>query len=106
MPQSSAHRFDVPMKKADLVYGLNSAEDLMAEPQGRGQAEGSSGLGSPQLRQVLALQLHHHVVEALVTAASNEAAHVVPTWGERGSLEGARGRRQNFCKVVGLVMVH
>ena len=32
-------------------------------PESGGEREGSPGLGSPQLRQVLGLELHHHVVK-------------------------------------------
>ena len=67
----------LPVKKADVVDGLDSLEDLVAQSEGGGEGEGSPGLGPPQLGQVLALELHHHVVEAVVAAAPDEPADVV-----------------------------
>ena len=65
------------MQKASLVYGLDGVENLMSEPEGGREGEGAARLGAPQLGQVPTLQLHHHVVEAVVPAAADEAAHVV-----------------------------
>ena len=73
-----AYRFDVPVEEPDFVDGLDGPQDLVAESEGRGQTEGAPGLRPPQLCQVLALQLHHHVVKPLVTTATDEPTHVVP----------------------------
>lgn len=73
------HRLDVSVQEADLVDGLDSAQDLVAEAQRGGQAEGSSGLGAAQLGKVLGLELHDHVVEALVSPAPDEPTHVLAT---------------------------
>lgn len=59
--------------------GLDSAQDLVAETQRGGQAEGSSGLGAAQLGKVFGLELHDHVVEALVAPAPDEPTHVLAT---------------------------
>lgn len=78
---------------------FNGPEDLVSETQGGGQGEGASGLRSTQLRKVLRLQLHHHIVESLVPAAPDEATHMVSTlrrgkmllgcWGARDVIEWA-----------------
>ena len=50
---------------------------LIAEPERGGEAERAPGLRPPELGEVLALELHHDVVEAVVAAAPDEAAHVL-----------------------------
>ena len=70
---------DVPVEEAHVVNGLDALEDLIAETERGGEREGPPGLGATQLRQVLALKLHDHVVEAVVAAAPDEPADVVPT---------------------------
>ena len=65
------------------MYGLYGVQDLVSQPEGGGEGEGAARLGAPQLGQVPPLQLHHHVVEAVVPAAADEAAHVVLAWGRR-----------------------
>lgn len=59
--------------------GLDSTQDLVAESQRGGQAEGSSGLGAAQLGEVLSLELHHYIVEAFVPPAPDEATDVLAT---------------------------
>ena len=66
-------------------------------PESGGEREGSPGLGSPQLRQVLGLELHHHVVKPggkifqpkiikffcpppVVPATPNESANMFSPW--------------------------
>ena len=63
--------------------GLDRVQDLVAEPQRGRQGEGAARLRAPQLGQVAALQLHHHVVEAVVPAAADEATHVVSACNQR-----------------------
>lgn len=59
--------------------GLDCSEDLVAEAQGSGEAEGSTGLGATQFGQVFGLKLHHHIVEPFVTPTPYEATHVLAT---------------------------
>lgn len=60
----------------DSFYG---GQDLCAQPEGRVQGEAALGLTASQLGQVLALQGHHYVVEAIVTTTADEATDVVFT---------------------------
>uniref|UniRef100_A0A1B6KQV4 Protein kinase domain-containing protein n=1 Tax=Graphocephala atropunctata TaxID=36148 RepID=A0A1B6KQV4_9HEMI len=60
----------------DAVYGL---EYLVAEAQGGGQGECATWLCTPQLCKVLALELHHHIVEPIIAPATDESAYVVFT---------------------------
>lgn len=59
------------------MYVCASNSHLISEPQRGGEAEGAPRLRPPQLGQVLALELHDDVVEAVVAAAPDEAAHVL-----------------------------
>ena len=54
----------------------NTPADLVPEAQCRRQGEGPARLRSPELCQVLPLQLHDDVVEAVVAAAADEPANV------------------------------
>ena len=63
------HRVSHTVNSSDLVcFGVSMFGwlQLLAPPEGGGEAEGSAGLGAPQLRQVLGLQLHHHIVEPAI----------------------------------------
>ena len=84
------------MEEADFVYGFYGSQDLVPETECCGEAEGAPGLRPPELRQVLRLQLHHHVVEALVAAAPDEAAGVLAPWGEREGREGGNTEVTGF----------
>jgi hypothetical protein len=68
------------MQEADAVYVVYCLEDLLGEAEGGAEGEAAPGLSTPQLRQVLALQRHHHVVEAIVPPAPDEATHVLLAW--------------------------
>ena len=65
------------MQEAGLVYGLDTAQYLRAEPQHGAGAEAAAALTPSQLGQIATLDRHHHVVEALVATAADEAAHVL-----------------------------
>lgn len=96
------------MQEANRVDALDGLQDLAAQAQGGADAEGPAGHAPPQVGQVSTLarrktprrsvpvppvlallacslafdpdlQLHHHVVKAVVAAAAHEAAHVVFT---------------------------
>ena len=71
------HRFDVAMEESSIVNCLDGTQHLRAEPQSGADAEAASALTAPQLRQVLALDRHHHVVKALVTPTANKTTNMV-----------------------------
>lgn len=68
------------MKKPDRVDRLDRSEYLQPDPERGAEGERPAGLRAPQLGQVFALQLHHHVVEAIVPAAPDEPADVLLSW--------------------------
>ena len=73
----STYRFDVAMKEANRVDRADRPQHLSAQPHCGAHAEAAFRLAASQLRQVLALQRHHDVVEAIVAATPKEVAHVV-----------------------------
>lgn len=56
-----------------------SFEDLKTEAQCGGKRESTPRLRSAQFRQILSLQLHHDIVEAIVTPTADETTHVILT---------------------------
>lgn len=76
-PTPLTYRLNIPMQKPHRMYGLDRPQDLRAQPQRRAQREGAARLRPPQFGQILALQLHHDVVEAIVAAAADEPADVL-----------------------------
>ena len=65
------------MQEAGLVDGLDAAQYLRAKTQHGAGTEAAAALTPPQFGQVATLDRHHHVVEALVATAADEAAHVL-----------------------------
>ncbi len=69
--------FDVSVEESDVMDALNGLYHLMKQPHGGVGGEGALRLTAPQIGQVAALERHEDIVEGLVSAASNELAHVV-----------------------------
>jgi len=57
--------------------GVYCTENLQAKTERGGERESATRLGPAEFSQIFALQLHHHVVESVITATANEATHVL-----------------------------
>ena len=71
------YRLDIPMQEAHRVYCLYAPQYLHAQPDCSPHSKTSAWLTAPQLRQVLSLQAHHHIVKPVITATADKTTHMV-----------------------------
>jgi hypothetical protein len=56
--------------------GVYCTKNLQAKTECGGKRESATGLGPTEFCQILALQLHHYIVESVIAATANEATYM------------------------------
>jgi hypothetical protein len=59
--------------------GVYCTENLQAKTKCGGERESTTWLGPAEFSQILALKLHHYVVESVIATTANEATYVFLT---------------------------
>jgi hypothetical protein len=57
--------------------GVYRTENLQAKTECGGKRKSTTGLGSAEFSQILALQLHYYIVESVIAATANEATYML-----------------------------
>lgn len=69
----STNGLNITVQKSHRMYTFDGSEYLHAQSKRSRQAKSGSGLRPSQLCQITTLQLHHYVVESVVSTTANKS---------------------------------